>query len=586
MSNTTFMSRMVIGTRYGRLILPVFKYNGIFDTTSETGPVLLDHNDTLALSGYSTSAAMSVHSGLQDPVYGSIGATEDDICWLFNGEPEKYNFKAWEGALGSETIAVGYTITTWRTYIKHDVSGVDNREGMYGGAMIGQLSEDWSPAILPSTPLKIYGGKLACMYICYVDNNNMSFILPVIFAKATGMPYDNRDLEIYNTVVPDQNQFGVCSIYGHIEDNQYAKIQPRLLPRDVTLMEFDELCEDFGMTEYTEDPYGKFDRETGREGLDGTGEAGGVNIGVPDLPSVSAANTGFITLYNPSMAQLQSLSAYMWSGAFDMATYRKIFADPMDCILGLSIVPVAVPNGGAQVVKVGNISTGVSLTKAASQYVTVNCGSLDVSEYWGAYLDYGPYTKCELYLPYIGIHPLNIEDVMNKTVSVTYHVDILTGACIAFVSCNGTVLYQYMGQCAESIPVAANDWTNAINGALSIAASIGTMVATGGASAPASAANIMSASVNQMKPSIEKSGSLGGSGCIMGVQKPYLIITRPKQAVPLNQNKYTGYPSFITRRLGSLSGYTEVYKIHLDNIPCTTEELGEIETLLKKGVIL
>ena len=234
---------------------------------------------------------------------------------------------------------------------------------------------------------------------------------------------------------------------------------------------------------------------------------------------------------------------------------------------------------------ISTISTGVSMTTAASQYVEVDCGTLNVEEYWGAYLDYDPFTKAEIYLPYIGTHPIAVDDIMGKAVHVVYHVDILSGACVAYVQCGGTVLYTFIGQCSSSIPISGNDWTNVVNGVLSIAGSIGSMVATGGASAPTAIAGIASAAVNNMKPSVEKSGSMSGTGGMMGVQTPYLILTRPRQALPARQNFFMGYPSFITEDLADLSGYTEIEQIHLENVPATSGEISELEALLKGGVI-
>lgn len=334
----------------------------------------------------------------------------------------------------------------------------------------------------------------------------------------------------------------------------------------------------------TNDPYspgGDSNTGGGTGSFDGTGD----NVDIPSLPTLSATDAGFITLFNPSLSELKNLSDYMWSDLFDIAGWRKIFSDPMQAILGLSIVPVDVPSSGSKTVSVGNISTGISMTVATSQYVEVDCGTLNVQEYWGAYLDYDPYTKAEIYLPYIGIHPLATDDIMNKPVHVVYHIDILSGACCAYVKCGGSVLYSFIGQCSSSIPITGDNWTNVINGAISIAGSIGSMVATGGASAPMSIGQIASTAVNTMKPSVEKSGAMSGTGGMLGVQTPYLILTRPRQALPRDQNAFMGYPSFITENLGSLSGYTEIDSIHLENVPATEQELSEIESLLKSGVI-
>lgn len=309
------------------------------------------------------------------------------------------------------------------------------------------------------------------------------------------------------------------------------------------------------------------------------------SIDVPPLPTASASSAGFITLFNPSLAQLNNLANYMWSDLFSLDTFKKIFADPMDCILGLSIVPVKPASAGTSAVKIGNVSTDVSMNKTSSQYVAVDCGTIDVKEYWGAYLDYAPYTQCEIYLPYVGTKQISVDDVMNKAVHVVYHVDILSGACNAYVKCGDSVLYTFVGQCSSSIPISGNDWTNVLNGAISVAGKIGLAMATGGATALMSGLGAASSIISSSKPTVERSGAMSSTGGLLGIQKPYLILTRPKQALPENQNKYTGYPSFITMALSECTGYTEIDSVHLENMTCTDEEAQEIENLLKSGVI-
>lgn len=309
------------------------------------------------------------------------------------------------------------------------------------------------------------------------------------------------------------------------------------------------------------------------------------SIDIPPLPTASASAAGFITLFNPTLGQLNNLANYMWSDLFSLETFKKIFADPMDCILGLSIVPVKPASAGTSAVKIGNISTDVSMNKTSSQYVAVDCGTIEVKEYWGAYLDYAPYTQCEIYLPYVGTKQISVDDVMNKSVHVVYHVDILSGACNAYVKCGDSVLYTFVGQCSSSIPISGNDWTNVLNGAISVAGKIGLAMATGGATALMSGLGAASSIISSSKPTVERSGAMSSTGGLLGIQKPYLILTRPKQALPENQNKYTGYPSFITMVLSECTGYTEIDSVHLENMSCTDEEAQEIENLLKSGVI-
>lgn len=320
-------------------------------------------------------------------------------------------------------------------------------------------------------------------------------------------------------------------------------------------------------------------------GGDGDFDNTSTPIEIPGLPTVSAASTGFISLFNPTLSQLNDLASYLWSDLFEIDGWKKLFADPMDAILGLSILPVPIPTSGPKEVKVGNIGTGISLNVASTQFVEVECGSINVNEYWGAYLDYSPYTQCQIYLPYVGTRPISVDEIMGKTINVKYHVDILTGACCCFIKCGDSVLYTFNGQCSIPIPINSANYTSVINGIISVAASVGSMIATGGASAPLAVPHLASTVANQMKPNIEKSGAISGSGAVLNIQTPYLILTRPRQALPSKQNTFTGYPSFITVTLGELSGYTEVHSIHLENIPATADELSEIETLLKGGVI-
>lgn len=333
------------------------------------------------------------------------------------------------------------------------------------------------------------------------------------------------------------------------------------------------------------DPYTQGGGPSSTGGGRGTFSRTGDTIDIPSLPTLSAVDAGFITLFKPSISELSALASYMWTGAFDLDTFKKIFANPMDCILGMSIVPVAVPSGGSSTVKVGNISTGISMTKASTQYVELNCGSLKIEEYWGAYLDYAPYTKAQIYLPYIGMRELDIDDVMNKTLKVVYHIDILSGACIAYIQSEGTVVYSFIGQCSSSVPISGNDWTNVVNGVLNIAGAIGSTIATGGLAAPISGIASIASTVTSSKPSVERSGAVSGTGGLMGVQTPYLVITWPKECVPDGQNSFIGYPSFITSPLNGLTGFNKIASIHLVNVSATENEKIEIEALLKEGVI-
>ena len=72
----------------------------------------------------------------------------------------------------------------------------------------------------------------------------------------------------------------------------------------------------------------------------------------------------------------------------------------------------------------------------------------------------------------------------------------------------------------------------------------------------------------------------------MGIKKPYLIINRLSSYNANAYQKTQGYPSNKTAKIGSLTGVAKIKECHLEGIPATDEELEEIYTLLKQGVIL
>lgn len=308
-------------------------------------------------------------------------------------------------------------------------------------------------------------------------------------------------------------------------------------------------------------------------------------IGIPGVPDYSITNTGFMSLFAPTSAQLKSLSSYMWD-TLNLENWRKIFADPMDAILGLTLVPVSPDRGGLSPVKVGNISTGVEMYTLSNQIKTVDCGSINVSEYWGAYLDFDPFTKIEIFLPFIGFRPLKSDDVMGKTVHVLYYIDLLSGSCVAFVECGGDLLYTFPGSMGYQIPITSSNWSNFLSSTVSMAGSAISTVATGGATAPLTVPTMATSAVNMFKQNVDRSGTVAGNAGFLSQNCVYMTVTRPKQALPKDQNTYTGYPSLMTVKLSDLSGYTVVRDIHLEGVTATDNEIAEIESLLKEGVII
>lgn len=369
------------------------------------------------------------------------------------------------------------------------------------------------------------------------------------------------------------------------------------------------------------------------------------------LPTLSSANTGFTRIYNPSLSQVQDLARYLWTDSSVIDTIwnhiKQFFENPMEAIIGFNLVPVPVPNGGTQNFALMYIDTGVAMTVAASQFVDVDCGTLELKEYYGSALDYSPNTKVSCFLPFIGSVSLNTDEVMGRTLQVKYRVDICSGSCVAKISVDGNFIYQYSGHCAINIPISAADFSSYVSSAISVAKLAGGALAAGAAGVvgagaaeavqqtnqvvtttqitntsrnPATGRQITTGTTTRVetresptdqsstqasfsgltpqniantvgqimtsKPSIEHSGSFSGNSGYLGIRRPFLIIERPNMCMPANFQALNGFPSMITLELSTCKGFTRVQQVQLTGLSATNPEQAEILQLLKSGVIM
>lgn len=311
-------------------------------------------------------------------------------------------------------------------------------------------------------------------------------------------------------------------------------------------------------------------------------------VDFPNLPTGGALSSGAVKAYHVSETNLIKFFTDLWStNVFDVATFQKLVSEPLEALISLHCIPFLPSIGASSHIHLGNFDFNNELSAPiiTNQYKTVKCGSVTVPYYWGSFLDADPYTKVEIYLPFIGIKTLDADDVIGLTLEVRYNIDVLTGDLSANIKCGQSVLYKFQGNCKAKIPVTSmkNDIIERINTAvMAVGGSL-----TGGAAGIASAITASAVSVTLAKTHINRSGDLSGAVGMLDEFTPYLIIHRPIQSLPDSYARDKGRPSNITATLSSLAGYTEVEYIHLTGISgATEEELIEIETLLKNGVII
>lgn len=340
----------------------------------------------------------------------------------------------------------------------------------------------------------------------------------------------------------------------------------------------------------------------------------------PGLPELDAVGAGFLTLYSPSKTTLNLLADEIFSSNI-LDIIKNYFASIQEMIAGLSIVPFFVPVSGFAHHKIGLFKSSVQLPLVRSQFYDLDCGTIDCRRYFNNFLDQSPNTKYMIWLPYCGYQSIDPDEVIGNVLNVRYHCDILSGACVAFLTIGGggpdadatRVIAQYSGNVLTQVPTASQAYDSLVSNAINIltagvgiaaGAAIGGAGAAGSgmmAQATAGASQISSAvgaqvgmgmggtaanMVMAMKPTFSRNGTPGSTAGYMSVQKPYLIKIVPRDAVAPNHIQLKGYPSNFGGTLGSLSGYAEVSEIHLQGVSASVDETTEIYSLLKGGVII
>lgn len=303
-------------------------------------------------------------------------------------------------------------------------------------------------------------------------------------------------------------------------------------------------------------------------------------------PVISGSANGLWKVYNPSESQLQAFGAWLWSPD-KIEQIVKMISNPMNAIIGLHALYATPVTGGAQSIKAGYLDSGVSAPVVTNQYTSIDCGSVIVPEAYKNALDYD-YTNVSVYLPFIGIVPLNTREVMGSKISIRYRVDVLTGTCLATISVSrqssNAVLYTFSGNCAVQIPLTSGNYGTLLTGLLSAVGGIATSVATGGAALPA-VAGVGSAIINA-RTNVSRTGNLGSNAGALGVRIPYVIITRPIAYDADNYSIYYGYPANKTVTLSSLTGFTRIKSVHIENVDATSSELDELNQILTNGILV
>ena len=422
-------------------------------------------------------------------------------------------------------------------------------------------------------------------------NSNLSYyysssgIKYQIYISSQNVSYDQSTFS--DTIIPP---LGNPSVFGY--GNIYVQAVPTVWPLangHIAVVSVHYKASDTGQPD---DGDGKNSTEPNHGG-DGDNTSDNTTILIPAFNGAGHFNR----MYAISETQVKNVRNFLWNGnLFDITTFQKLFSNPMEAVISLRYFPFDLQThdsaglGASESMRIGNIDIGFSGLPVLSTYNQIfDLGSFDLTEYFGTAMDYEPYQKLAIYLPYVGIKPININNFMGSTIGIKYIVDIMTGECIATLWHNDQLLEHYEGKIGINISVSASNdaqynaglLMSVVSGGVAIAGALtaNPMIATGG---------ILSAakSVASNQHHYTSGGLNSPNSSLYMPQYPYLIIQRPVQSLSSNFQLEEGYPLNAKETLSDLSGMTICSNPILTGLTCTDEEKSEVYSILTSGVIL
>lgn len=330
-------------------------------------------------------------------------------------------------------------------------------------------------------------------------------------------------------------------------------------------------------------------------------------------PPVDAVNS-LMTIYRVTSEQLSELGQFIWSDDF-IKNAKMLKENPIENIISLVSFPTSISDTHetSTTIGIGGVLTGIPGYNCPNASIGFPLGqTFTVSPYYGSFLDYAPYTTLTIYLPYIGYRELDINKYMNRTVSVWYYFDLLTGTCKAllwdFTGPNQELLDFFDGVAGQLIPITASNNSDIANsffkaigssivsaaagaatGALSgsVIPGLGTAAGAAVGAGIGLATGVGNAAVQAASTPTHYTRAGSVNGCLAGIQDSRIILfyERPNASYAANYNHTYGRPCNKTYQLKQLSGYTEAI-VHTDNLAATSTEKDTITTLISQGIYM
>ena len=287
--------------------------------------------------------------------------------------------------------------------------------------------------------------------------------------------------------------------------------------------------------------------------------------------------------YAMTEENLKLLGKKLWDDSF-LENISMINNSPIENILAVKSFPFPISGGTSKNVILGNVNMEITGNELPSSFIPrKTIGTFKVDKKFSGVLEWLNYhIEVICYLPYIGFVELNVKEILNKTVTLKYIYDVITGVCTACFYTGDIEICKYSGTIAIDIPITASNRAQVEAGYITSA--IGAITSLKTRNWLGVAGSAFGALMNQNH--FTTKGSPSPSCDAFDEQKAFIIIDYPVYYPPTNYAHDYGYPCNLSMKLGNCKGFTKCANVDVDGLSCTEEERAELKRLLEGGVYL
>lgn len=472
-----------------------------------------------------------------DPTYAS---------YMCNTTLAGYNTKYPKGKLGWQTSRILYDTKDTTQLVIH----VDDDTGMYGTAPVqGTGIEEY----VTNVPAFISSKFATWVEQTALANND---ILDKV-AQSNDISSGSNIIELLTNTMPDSNAIIYNLITTHDYNAALKFLSDGTIPADAKVnVKKDESEEDS-------------DNESGEDGS----KESKFDENEPSAPTVNSVKLSNLHNYWITQNQMQSFYSSVWETDltdFVKGAFTGIYSNLISNVVSLKFMPTSAENLGGT----GDTSPVILGFKTYDDLIVqtignttapiVNIGSYKFSKEYNSFADYAPYTDMKLYLPFVGVVPIDTNLFMGAgggetaTLNIKAQYDLQSGLITYFLMRNKTMISSVSGHMAVEVPISLQSgldtfstisrnfsgkvWDFAMEGAKGNPIGMISEIAQGSATAPPQTIF----------------ASTGGDGAFYAHPKCMIMIKHPQYNRPKNYGHVVGFPAYVTKKVSDLQGFNIV----------------------------